>query len=145
MSVNGVASGYSAQNPNGSQKNSITSGVDMNSFFKLMVAQLQNQSMYDNVDNSQFITQMAQFSMLSQMETLSKSVQTSSAVSFLGKTATVVDTDADGKQQVITGTVSEVNYVDGTPYLTVGDHVVTLDSVTKITQTAVPSGGSAGA
>lgn len=145
MSVNGVASGYSAQNPNGSKKSGITSGVDMDTFFKLMVAQLQNQSMYDTVDNSQFISQMAQFSMLSQMETLSKSVQTSSAVSFLGKTATAVDTDENGKQQVITGTVSEVNYVDGTPYLTVGDHVVTLDSVTKITQTAQPSGGSAGA
>ena len=132
MDVNGVSSNYSAQNSNSSKKSGITSGVDMDSFFKLMVAQLQNQSMYDNVDNSQFISQMAQFSMLSQMETLSKSVQTSSAVSFLGKTATAVDTDASGKQIVFTGTVSEVNLTGTTPELMIGSMAVPLSQVSLI-------------
>ena len=39
-------------------------GLTMEDFFKLMVAQLTNQNMFDPVDDTQFLMQMAQFSMV---------------------------------------------------------------------------------
>ena len=72
------------------------SSLDMNDFFVLMAAQLQNQSMYDPVDNSEFIAQMAQFSTLTQMEALTRSFASNYSVSLIGENGQCAD---NGRQR----------------------------------------------
>ena len=91
--------------------------LSMNDFFELLVAELQNQSMLDPVDNSEFIGQMAQFSTLSQMQELSNLSQMAYAVSLLGKNVTVYSTDDSGMTTVASGTVDNVTYQDNIPYV----------------------------
>ena len=93
--------------------------LGINDFFKLMAAQLENQSMFDTVDNTQFIAQMAQFSTLTQISELNNTVKANTAVSLIGKTVSVRSIDDNGQENFKIGTVEQVSYNGGVPYLCV--------------------------
>ena len=107
---------------------------DINDFFKLMIAQLQNQSIGNTVDNTEFITQMAQFSTLTQISELTKSMQSSMSIALIGKTVSISTIGADGLAQTITGTVEKVSFFNGQPYLYVGDKYYEFSQVTDVTK-----------
>ncbi len=111
------------------------SSLDMNDFFVLMAAQLQNQSMYDPVDNSEFIAQMAQFSTLTQMEALTRSFASNYSVSLIGKTVNVQTTDDSGTVTTATGTVDKVNFKSGAAYVVVDGVEYETSAVTQVTST----------
>lgn len=117
----------------------VTSGksgseIDINDFFKLMIAQLQNQSIDNTVDNTQFITQMAQFSTLTQISELTKSMQSSMSIALIGKTVTISSTRADGFVQTVTGTVEKVSFFNGQPYIYVDGKYYEFSQVTDVTK-----------
>lgn len=116
-------------------KESDNSTLSMTDFYTLISAQLQNQSMYDTVDNTEFISQMVQFSMLSQMEDLQNSVESTNTMSMLGKTVSIVETDTSGTEILTTGTVEKVTYDNGTPYLYVDGSYHEASSVLTICNT----------
>ncbi|MEA5040835.1 MAG: flagellar hook capping FlgD N-terminal domain-containing protein [Clostridiaceae bacterium] len=101
-----------------SQENSTLS---MNDFFKLLTAQMQNQTMYDSVDTSEYMSQLVQYTTLAQLQELTSSAATSYAVSLVGKEVDVVTADDNGEEMVVSGTVDTVTFQDGTPYIRVGD------------------------
>ena len=92
----------------------------------MLVAQLQNQDPTSPMDDKQFISQMAQFSSLEQMQNVSKSIDSLSAIAkqsqlmqyndFIGKSVTwheaTSQKDAQGNDIINTGTgtVSKVSY-----------------------------------
>jgi Flagellar hook capping protein len=95
-----------------------------------MAAQLQNQSMDDQTDSSQFLTQLAQFSTLSMINELTSTMKTSSAISLLGKEVAVTDTSLS--QGYKTGTVSSVGLSNGVPYLQVDGEYYMLSDLLEI-------------
>ncbi|MCX7614248.1 MAG: hypothetical protein N2Z65_00665 [Clostridiales bacterium] len=113
------------------------SSLSLDDFLKILSAELQNQSMDNTVDNSQMITQMAQFSTITSMQELSAATSKSYAVSLIGKTVNIVTTDANGKSKTVTGTVDKVNFEDGVPYLSVDGTDYETSDVTNITPTQV--------
>lgn len=110
------------------------SDIDINDFFRLMIAQLQNQSLNDTVDNAQFITQMAQFSTLTQMSELTKSMQSSMAIALIGKTVNISTMGADGNVQNITGTVEKVSFFNNQPYIYLNGKYYEFSQVTDVTK-----------
>ena len=79
--------------------------VTMDSFYQLLVAEMQNQDPLEPTSNTEFISQMAQFSSLEQMTNMSTSftkmasfISSSEATSTLGKTVelNVGDTTVKG-------------------------------------------------
>jgi len=112
-SVNGVQNTQNAQNTQDSQnKNSAkkTSDLSMQDFFKLLAAQLQNQNVLDPVDNTEFLSQMAQFSSLSAMQELSSNFNNLLSVTYLGKTVTATRTTSTGTES-FSGKVDKVEYL----------------------------------
>jgi flagellar basal-body rod modification protein FlgD len=93
--------------------------LDMDDFFKLMAAELQNQTMYDTVDNAQYMSQIVQFSMLSQMEELSQSFQSAYALSYIGKNVDVKVAGDDGRYMVVSGKVEQVSFTKNAPSLVI--------------------------
>lgn len=87
------------------------SSLGMNDFLQLMVAQMKNQDIMNPTDNTEFVSQMAQFSSLQAMTDMSKSItamqstietlkatsDTQYAASLMGKKAYASFTDKDGK------------------------------------------------
>ena len=103
--------------------------MDVNSFIKLLAAQLSNQDMTSPMDNSEMMSQMTNMAMVQSLTAMTESLNTSAAVttqtyagSLIGQEVTVAVTDPD------TGTANGVKYgkvvsVD----FTKGDPVVRLE------------------
>ena len=99
----------------------------MNSYFKLLAAQLQNQDMTNPMDNSEMMAQMTQMAMVQSMSAMTESISTSTAVStqtyaagLVGQrvTVAVTETNAYGQDKGVDvkyGDVESVNFVGGTP------------------------------
>ena len=98
-------------------------------FLKLLVAQLQSQDPLNPMDDTEFISQMAQFTSLEQMKNVSNAVQITQATTYIGKQVTW--DDDTGEQQ--TGVVKAVRIVSGEPKIVVGDQNIALAKVTSVT------------
>ena len=134
MGVEGIGSALASQ-ISGSQSAAAAKGgtnLTISDFFKLMAAQLQNQSMYDTVDNAEFMSQMVQFSTLSQTEELSNAFQSNLAVSMIGKNVNITTEDNQGVRRTMTGLVSQVKYSDGAPQLQVNGVYYKMSEVTEV-------------
>ncbi|WP_036372156.1 flagellar hook capping FlgD N-terminal domain-containing protein [Neomoorella thermoacetica] len=112
-------------------------GLGKDDFLKLLAAQLQNQDPLNPVSNTDFIAQMAQFSVLEQMNNLYESFNEAlmlQAVGLIGKEVTTRIND-----QTLTGTVSKVNWSPEGIILTVGEQQVSLKDVQEV---ALPANAS---
>lgn len=132
MDINSVLSAQAAQSSTGTTPTrQASNGLGKDDFLKILVAQLQNQDPTTPMDNSQFISQMAQFSALEQMQQLNSSFGYSQAYSLLGKSVTAEVTGSDGVPKSITGIVSGVRNIGNAPYLCInGDYVSMQASLT---------------
>lgn len=126
--INGVQSASTTK----STAKTSNSTLAMDDFFKLMVAQLQNQDMNNPVDSTQYTSQMAQFSMVQALSDLSSSSKTSYGVSLIGKEVTVAETQDDGTTNVITGTVDGVNLNSGDSEILVNGIKYPISSITEV-------------
>lgn len=131
MIVNGIVSDPGVY-VSSTKSSDTKTDLNIDDFFTLMAAQLQNQSMDNTVDNSQFIAQMAQFASLSQIGELNSATQANTAVSMLGKTVSVSKQDSYGSTQTIIGTVSQISYKDNEPYLYVDGGYYKLADIVDI-------------
>lgn len=82
--------------------------MDKNAFLTILSAQLRNQDpMSGDQDSTQYVTQMAQFSTMEQMQNLNKTMTDYSEQNLVGKGVTVDIPDPNGKPY--TGIVKAVN------------------------------------
>ena len=109
--------------------------LNQDDFLKLLTVQLQNQDPLKPMEDAQFMGQMAQFASLEQTKelnatvtSLSTSLGFSSAQQFLGKNVTINDNGTE-----VTGTVTGVMLVSGTPQIMVNDKAYTTDKVIAVT------------
>jgi flagellar basal-body rod modification protein FlgD len=115
---------------------SSNSEVSQQQFLTILLAQMKNQDPLNPMDDTQFITQLAQFSSLEQLEKVNENLSAgmyldifSQAASMMGRNIDAVDpTTGD----TISGEVSAVSFEDGNATLTVGDETVGLGYVTRI-------------
>lgn len=111
------------------------STLDEKDFFKLLTAQLSAQDPLKPMDDTAFISQMATFSSLQQMQSLNENMtaftsrqDAANANSYLGKTVTV--SDSSGAD--VTGVVSSIKIDSGTPNLIINGVAYGVDAVTKV-------------
>lgn len=114
-----------------------TNNIDSETFLKLLVAEMSNQDPLEPTSNTEFISQLAQFSAMGYMQEAGKYAQANYASSLVGKTVTASKTD--GKDVVIkTGVVQKV-----TPKKDSSSYTVTIDGedfdLSKITAVVDPN------
>lgn len=108
------------------QSNGPTQELDGDAFLYLMMEQLKNQDPTNPMDNSEMLSQQAQFTQVQELQNLSESISQNNmivqATSLVGKTVTVIDPNDTTK--TITGTVESANFtssaatvvIDGVEY-----------------------------
>ena len=88
--------------------------VDKNAFLQILVAELSNLDPTADVDSTQYISQLAQFSTMEQMSNLNTTMSNSAAYNLVGKGVTVNVFDSKGVPY--TGIVRGVSGSNGTSY-----------------------------
>jgi flagellar basal-body rod modification protein FlgD len=113
-------------------KKTATKSLGMNDFFKLMAAQLQYQDPMQPTDNSQSMAQMAQFSLLESVQSMSQSLNFTVAASTMGKSVIYSTTDSAGNTVQKTGIISAVDLTSTSPQCNVNDEWIPLSSVSVV-------------
>ena len=103
-------------------------------FMKLLTTQLTSQDPMNPMKDTEFISQMANFTSLEQMRTLSKSFETftsdqkmSAAPAFLGRNVTVKDATGD-----VTGLVDSITLKNGKPAIVINGKSYDTNLITGI-------------
>lgn len=130
-----------------SSTSSLSSEITMENFLTLFVTQLQNQNPLDPTDNTEFMSQLAQFSTLEQaqeqteylsditsLETASLQLdQISMASAFIGKTVKYSSDDSDGGDETLSGVVDGVKLEeDGTVSFIIDGESVSISNFIEV-------------
>ena len=125
---------------------------DSNMFLNLMLQQLKNQDPTQPTDNTEWLSQLAQYSSLEQMtqmntgltncmnyisamyKDMSMNAEITQSLSMVGKevTITVPDEKDSSKTTEITGKVTEANFKDGTGKVKVNGEYYSISNITSI-------------
>ncbi len=128
MDINSILSMQNTASTNSTPARNTTGELGKDEFLKILIAQMQNQDPTSPMDNGQFISQMAQFSALEQMQQLNTSMQYSQAYSLLGKNVSATVTNSDGTTTTVSGMVSGVTTYNNVPYLYVNGNLLSIDA-----------------
>lgn len=115
------------------------SDLDFEDWINLLATELQYQDPTDPVSNSEYVSQMASLSSLSQIENIYSAVSNVEAYNMIGKSVTYQTTDSAGNTVEGTGTVSAVILSGGTAYLSINGSAVSLDSVVSVANASTAS------
>ena len=109
-------------------------------FMKLLTTQLTSQDPMNPMKDTEFISQMANFTSLEQMRSLSKSFDTftsdqkmAAAPAYLGRQVTITNATGD-----ITGVVEAIKFNNGKPAVVVNGKTYETKLITGITPAPVP-------
>jgi flagellar basal-body rod modification protein FlgD len=132
-SVSGAASQYKYS----TSAASAGTGPTMQDFMLLIVAQMQNQDMFSEQDNSQFMAQMAQMASMQAMQDLTTAFMSSMAMSYIGKyakaSAYAYDESGNNLQAVnAEGYVDMVNFNGGKAMVLIGETWFNVSDVYEI-------------
>ena len=125
---------------------------DSNMFLTLMLKQLENQDPTEPTDNTQWLSQLAQYSSLEQMSNMNAGLENcakyinamyedmnlnseiSQTLSMIGKDVTLkIPNEKDSsKTETVTGVVTEASFEDGTGKIKIGDKYYSISNVVAI-------------
>ena len=116
-------------------------GITSEDFLSLMVAQLTNQDFMNPVDDTQYVTQLAQFTTMQQMQEMANYTKTSYVMSLVGKQVTAAKVTVSGLQKE-TGVVEGISLTNNDFTLTVNGKKFTLEQIMEIHDGKAPSGST---
>jgi flagellar basal-body rod modification protein FlgD len=131
--VDGVYKDTSKSTEAAKKNNGNNNTLGKEAFLQLLVTQMQYQDPLNPQDDTQFISQLAQFSSLEQMQNLNEAFSNSSALGLVGRTVKITNADASGSTHDITGVVDYVTRDSkGKTYVTVNGNSYSADEVTEV-------------
>ena len=144
MSVTNVGATYSvASSASTSSSSAVTTAANnelgKDAFLKLLIAELQNQDPTNPMEDREFISQMATFSSLEQMQNMNKTLETMaeankfSAVSYVGKAVAFTKGEGEDATQTV-AVVRAVWFDNGKTILDTTEGEVDLDKVEGVSE-----------
>ena len=111
-----------------------TSGSDLDkeAFLNLLVTQMQYQDPLNPSDNTEYMSQLAQFSELEAMNNLSTSFSNSQALGLVGEYVLLNVKDSSGNAKQIGGLVQYVTISNNQALLRVNDEYYTMDEFDSV-------------
>ena len=135
---------------------------DSNMFLNLMLQQLKNQDPTQPTDNTEWLSQLAQYSSLEQMtqmntgltncmnyisamyNDMAMNAEITQTLSMIGKevTISIPDENDSSKTTEISGTVTEANFKDGTGKVKVNGEYYSISNITSIREKGENTSGT---
>ena len=106
--------------------------VSMEDFLTLMVAQLKNQDFMNPVDDTQYVTQLAQISTMQQMEQMAYNAKSTYVTSLVGKYVSAAKFTVSGELKKSEGLVDKVSLLDEKFVIYVDGEAYDMDEIMEI-------------
>lgn len=108
------------------------SNLDKDAFLQLLVTQMQYQDPLEPMDNTEYMSQLAQFSEMEAMNNLNTSFSNSQALGLVGEYVILNVSDAAGNPKQIGGLVQYVTISNNQALLRVNDDYYTMDKFDSV-------------
>lgn len=109
-----------------------TTKLGQDAFLKLLVCEMQHQDPLEPTTNTEWISQLATFSQLEELQSLSKTTENSQLFSLIGKNVIVKTEGAGGKETLKTGVVDFISMSGGVAKFSVDGSLYSLDQLYSI-------------
>ena len=106
--------------------------MDKDAFLQLLVAQMKYQDPLEPTDNTEYVSQLATFSELEEMQNMVKSSDMQRASGLVGKYVSIAEKDNTGNVKNIEGYVDGVVYQGSKTYLKINEVLYNLDDLDKV-------------
>ena len=106
-----------------------TSALGKDAFLQLLVCQMQNQDPLNPSTDTEFVSQLATFSQLEELQNLTSATDRSQAFALVGKDVILTTTDSNGKTTYVSGTVDFVNMSKLKAKLSVNGNLYDMDQL----------------
>ena len=93
--------------------------LDKDAFLQLLVTQMQYQDPLEPTDNTEYVSQLATFSTLEEMQNMSSTMDKQSASALVGQYVFMEETSATGETKTVEGTVDYVSFSGSKTYLSI--------------------------
>ena len=108
------------------------SSLDKDAFLQLLVAQMKYQDPLEPTSNTEYISQLATFSELEEMQNLTSGMTLQRASGLVGQYVFMKVTDSSGNTTYPEGTVDYVVYENNKAYLSIGDNLYSIDDLDTV-------------
>jgi len=133
MEINAYNSNYiNSTNTNNLNVQTGSEALGMQDFLDLLVAQMTNQDVMNPMENTEFISQMAQFSSLQAMTDLTDISMQGQATALIGKNVVVASYNSSGEMEIQEGVVQRVTIYGGETKLFVNNTEYDYSNVMEI-------------
>lgn len=105
-------------------------------FLKLLVCQMQNQDPLNPQSDTEFVSQLAQFSSLEQMTNMNATMSNTSAYSLIGREVIVQKADETGQYKQTRGIVDYVGFENGEAVISVDGKKFSMEDIVQVLDTA---------
>lgn len=102
------------------------------SFLQLLVCQMENQDPLNPTSDTEWISQLATYSSLEQMQNMSATMTNQQAFGLIGQEVIIKTTESNGDVKQINGVVDYVTIKNGQPYLNVGGKPYSMDDLISV-------------
>ena len=104
--------------------------LDNDAFLKILVAEMQYQDPLEPSSNTEWVTQMASFSQIEELQSVSSGISEQKAVDLVGKQVIIAASDnVGGDINYVTGEVQCIEKKSDGIYLSVNDYLYSLDKL----------------
>ncbi|MBQ8085521.1 MAG: hypothetical protein IJ232_05385 [Lachnospiraceae bacterium] len=128
IDTSAVSNVAAASNSNTENKNTL----DKDAFLKLLVTQMQYQDPMEPTSNTEYMSQMAQFSSVEQMQNLTSTITSGQTMSLTGQYVILNVPDAAGNIDQVSGLVDYVTVQDGKTYFHIGENYYPSDYLDSV-------------
>lgn len=135
MAVNGIDTSAASAVASKTQQTG-KNALDKDAFLKLLVTQMQYQDPLEPTDNTEWMSQMAQFSQMEAMNNLNTAFSNTQALGLVGEYVLLNVTDSSGAQKQIGGLVQYVTISNNQALLRVNDEYYPMENLDSVVDLA---------
>lgn len=108
------------------------STLDKEAFLQLLVAQMKYQDPLEPTSNTEYISQLATFSTLEEMQNLNSTMQATQASDLVGRTVIMKVTSSVGETSYVSGKVDYIQKEGGKTYVSIEGSLYNIDDLDRV-------------
>lgn len=109
-----------------------TTNLGQDAFLQLLIAEMQHQDPLEPTTNTEWISQMATFSQLEELQSLSKTTENTQLFSLVGKNVIVSTEDASGNKVLKEGVVDFISMSGGTAKFSINGSLYSMEELYSV-------------